>query len=168
MSFRTVFLLGFLACAGLLAYALYTQFALHLQPCPFCIFQRVAMAAAGVLFLIGGLHAPKGRTGRRVYGALTLLACLIGAGIAARHVWVQVFPPPVSACGAGLDFLVEMQGWSGAIRKVLTATGDCSNIDWRFLGLSMPAWVLIWFLALGAWALWAGFRRVKPTALPAA
>ena len=61
-----------------------------------------------------------------------------------------------------------MQGWSGTIRKVLTATGDCSNIDWRFLGLSMPAWVLIWFLALGVWALWAGFRRAKPAALPAA
>lgn len=168
ISFRTAFLLAFLACAGLLAYALYTQFALRLQPCPFCIFQRVAMAAAGLLFLIGGLHAPRGATGRRIYGVLTLLACLVGAGISARHVWVQLFPPPGVGCSAGLDFMVQMQGWSGTIRKVLTATGDCSTIDWRFLGLSMPAWVLIWFLALGVWALWAGFRRAKPAALPTA
>lgn len=162
------FLLGFLACAGLLAYALYTQFALRLQPCPFCIFQRVAMAAACLLFLIGGLHAPKAAAGRRVYAVLTLLACLIGAGIAARHVWVQLYPPPGAGCSAGLDFMVEMQGWHGTIRKVLTASGDCSNIDWHFLGLSMPAWVLIWFVALGIWAVWHGFRRARTASTPMA
>ena len=67
---------------------------------------------------------------------------------------MQVFPPEVSTCGGGLEFLAAVNGWSGAIRKVLTASGDCSNIDWTFLGLTMPMWSLLWFVLLGAWALW--------------
>ena len=62
------------------------------------------------------------------------------------------------SCGPGLNFIVEQHSWLGAAREVLLATGDCSNIDWTFLGLSMPMWVLAWFVGLGLWALHAGFR----------
>ena len=153
------FLSGFLACAGLLAYAFYVQFEQQIQPCPFCIFQRLAFAAAGVVFLVGGLHAPVGRTGRRIYGVLAFLAAGIGAGIAARHVWVQLFPPELPACGPGLNYMLETQTWLGVVRKVLVSSSDCSMIDWTFLGLSMPAWTLVWFVALALLALVAGFGR---------
>lgn len=158
-SFRTCYLFGFLACAGLIGYALYVQFVGRLMPCPFCILQRIAFAAVGVVFLLGALHGPRTAGGRRAYGLLTALAALVGIGIAGRHVWVQLNPPELSMCGGGLDFMVSMNGWPGAIRKVLTASGDCSDIDWTFLGLSMPMWSLIWFVMLGAWALWVAFRR---------
>jgi disulfide bond formation protein DsbB len=158
-SFRAQFLSGFLACAALLGYAFYVQFVEQIQPCPFCIFQRLAFAAAGLLFLIGGLHAPPSSGGRRIYGTLAFLAAGIGAGIAARHVWVQLFPPEIPSCGPGLNYMLETQTWLGVVRKVLTASGDCSMIDWTFLGLSMPAWALLWFVALAMWALYAGFRR---------
>src|SRR5690606_24398311 len=85
-SFRSQFLLGLLCCLGLLGYALYVQYQLFLEPCPLCIFQRVAFFAAAAVFLLGLLHNP-GRTGRRVYGVLAALATLAGAGIAGRHVW---------------------------------------------------------------------------------
>ena len=161
-SFRTRFLLGFLACAGLLAYALYVQFVEGLMPCPFCILQRIAFAAIGIVMLAGGLHAPRSAGWRKFYGVLAALAALAGAAIAGRHVWVQMYPPEMSVCGAGLDFMVAMSGWPGAVRKVLTGSGDCSNIDWSFLGLSMPAWTLVWYVLLGAWALAAAFdRRVR-------
>lgn len=158
-TFRAQFLLGFGICVGLLAYALYVQFVQRLLPCPFCIFQRIAFAALGIVFLIGALHAPKQPAGRRVYGVLAFIPAAIGAGIAGRHVWVQLFPPQMSACGAGMDFMLETMPLTGIIRKVLTASGDCSNIDWTFLGLSMPAWCLLFFVALAGWALHAGFRR---------
>lgn len=158
-SFRTRYLLGFLACAGLIGYAIYVQFVERLMPCPFCILQRIAFAALGVVFLVGGLHAPRGSGGRKTYGVFAALASLAGIAIAGRHVMVQLNPPPVSTCSGGLDFLVAMNGWPGAIRKVLTASGDCSNIDWTFLGLTMPMWSLIWFVLLGAWALWAALGR---------
>lgn len=158
-SFRAQFLWGFVICGALIVYALYVQFVERLLPCPFCIFQRIAFAALGVVFLVGGLHAPGRASARRTYAVLAFLAAAAGAGIAGRHVWVQLFPPPIPSCGAGMDYMLQTMPLSGVIRKVLTASGDCSNIDWTFLGLSMPGWCLVFFLALAGWALQAGFRR---------
>lgn len=157
-SFRAQFLLGFLVCIALLGYALFVQFVQKLEPCPFCIFQRLAFAAAAVFFLLGALHGPKRAGGRRSYGVLAFLAAATGIGIAGRHVWVQVFPPAMPSCGPGWDYLVETSTWLGVVRKVLGAKGDCSTIDWSFLGLSMPMWSLIWFVALALWALYAAFK----------
>lgn len=157
-SFRLCFLLGFVACAALIGYALYVQFVEGLMPCDFCILQRIAFAATGLLFLVGALHTPRRPGARRAHGVLVALAALSGAAVAARHAWVQVFPPEVSMCGAGLGFVAKMQGWMGALKQVLTASGDCSRVDWTFLGLTMPMWALVWFVLLGAWALWTAFR----------
>ena len=158
-SFRQQFLLGFAICAALLLYALFVQFQLGIQPCPFCIFQRIAFAALGVVFLLGALHNPRGAGARRAWGVLALVAAAVGAGIAGRHTWVQLHPPEMPTCSPGWNFLVEQNTWLGVVRKVLLATGDCANIDWQFLGLSMPMWSLAWFVALGLAALYAGFRR---------
>lgn len=159
-SFRTQFLLGFLACAGLLGYALFTQFHDGLVPCPLCIFQRVAFAALGVVFLIGGLHAPTKTGGRRAYGVLALLASAAGLWIAGRHVYIQHLPEgSVPACGADLDFMLDAMPLASVIRKVMTGAGECAKIDWTFLGLSMPEWVLAWFALLAVWAGWAAFRK---------
>lgn len=151
--------LGFIACAGLLAYALYTQYILGLEPCPLCIFQRVAVIAVGVLFLVPAIHNP-GRTGARVYGVLQLLAVLAGGLISARHIWIQAQPPgTVAACGADLNYLMEIMPVADVITKVLTGSGECGKVDWRFLGLSMPWWVLIALLTLGAWAVLVNLRK---------
>lgn len=158
-SFRTQFLLGFVACAGLLAYAFYAQLHDGLEPCPLCIFQRVAFVALGLVFLLGALHAPAGRA-RSVYGVLALLAAGVGAAISAQHVRLQHLPPDqVPTCGPGLDYMLDAMPISGVIRKVLTGSGECANIDWSFLGLSMPAWTLVCFVLLAGWAALAAFRR---------
>jgi len=158
-SFRSQFLLGFAACAALLAYAFFVQFQLGIQPCPFCIFQRLCFAALGLVFLAGGLMSPRGAGARKVLALLALLAAGLGTSYAARHTWVQLYPPELPSCGPGLNFIVEQHSWLGAARQVLLATGDCSNIDWKFLGLSMPMWCVLWFVALGAWALHAGWKH---------
>ncbi len=158
-SFRSQFLLGFMACAGLLGYALYVQFQLQILPCPFCIFQRIAFAALGLVFLTGALHAPRGAGSRRAWSLLALAASVVGMGYSGRHAWVQLYPPEMPNCGPGLNFMVESQSWLGAARQVLMANGDCSAIDWKFLGLSMPMWCLLWFIGLALWALHAGFKH---------
>ena len=159
-SFRTQFLFGFLVCAALVGYAIWTQLYGGLEPCNLCIFQRVAFAALAVVFLIGGLHSPRGRGGRRAYGIGAFIAASVGIGIAGRHVWVQSLPADlVPSCGPPMGFLQESVGLLGMIKKVLTASGSCGTIDWTFLGLAMPAWSLICFIVLALWALYAGFRR---------
>lgn len=158
-SFRAQFLLGFVACAALLGYAFYVQFELQILPCPFCIFQRIALAALGLVFVLGALHAPRSAGARKVWGVVALVPAAVGMGYAGRHTWVQMNPPELPNCGPGLNFIVEQHSWLGAAKRVLMATGDCANIDWQFLGLSMPMWVLAWFIALALWALHAGFKR---------
>lgn len=158
-SFRAQCLLGFAVCAALLGFALYTQLRGGLQPCPLCIFQRIAFAALGLVFLVAGLHAPSGAGGRRAYGVLALLAAGLGMAIAGRHVWLQHLPPDqVPTCGPGLDYMLEAMPLSGVVRKVLTGSGECAKVDWTFLGLSMPEWSLLWFVLLALWVLLAMFR----------
>jgi protein dithiol:quinone oxidoreductase len=159
-SFRTQFLLGFLACAGLMGYALYAQHVQGFEPCPLCIFQRVAVIALGVVFLLGALHGPRGRGGRAAWGVLALLAAGAGIAVAGRHVWLQNLPPDqVPACGPPFKFMRETLPLAELVSKVLRGSGECANIDWTLLGLSMPAWVLISFVALALWAGYAAFRR---------
>ena len=151
--------LGFLICAALIAYALYAEHVLGLPPCPLCIFQRVAVMAVGVLFLIAALHDP-GATGAKVYGGLTLIAALAGILVAARQIWIQMQPPgSVAACGADLDYMLEIMPLTSVISKVLTGSGECAKIDWTLLGLSMPWWVAFALTALGAWGAIVNFAE---------
>ncbi|HEY6643960.1 disulfide bond formation protein B [Povalibacter sp.] len=152
--------LGFLFCACLMGYALYAQYVLGLEPCPLCIFQRVAVISVGVLFLIAALHNP-GRTGARWYGGLLLFAVLAGSLICIRHLWIQAQPPgTVAACGASLDYLMDIMPVTDVITKVLTGSGECGKVDWTLLGLSMPWWVLLSLLAAGVWAALVNLRPV--------
>lgn len=160
-SFRAQFLSGFALCVALLAYALYVQFGMLMMPCPLCILQRIAFAGMGLAFLVGGLHSPKGRTGRAIHGLLVLVPAAAGAGVAGRHVWLQSLPPSeVPLCSSmGLDYMIEAMGPMSALSKVLSGSGECAKVDWAFLGISMPAWALVWFIGLGLGALWAALRK---------
>jgi len=145
---------------ALLAYALYSQFYLHLLPCPLCIFQRIGVALLGLVFLAAALHHPRGR-GRYGYAIAIALAALATAGVAARHLYVQSLPPgSLPSCGAPLAVLLQFTPVWEVIRKVLAGSGECSVVNWRFLGLAMPAWVLIWALALGVAGVIANLRSV--------
>lgn len=151
---------GFLICALLLGYAYYAQFRLGLEPCPLCIFQRVAFIALGGALLLAALHHPGGKLGARVYAGLTVIVAGTGAFIAGRHVWLQSLPPDqVPACGPGLDYMLDVFPLGETLRMVFTGSGECANVDWSFLGLSMPAWVLVWFVALGIAGAWNNALR---------
>ena len=148
-SRRLVNFCGFLVCAALLGFGYYLQYYQGLEPCPLCIFQRVAFFALGVVFLLAALHNPRG-WGRRVYAVLLLLAAGVGAVIAGRQVWLQSLPPDqVPECGPGLNYMLEMFPLAEVITTVLRGSGDCAEVDWTFLGLSIAGWALILFVALG-------------------
>jgi disulfide bond formation protein DsbB len=162
MTGRQGNLLGFAACAGLLAYAYYAQVVLHLEPCPLCIFQRVGVLALGLTFLIAAAHDPVG-WGRRVYAGLLGLGALATIGVALRHLYIQSLPEgSIPSCGASLDFMRKLYTLSELVVKVLTGSGECAKVTWTFLGLAMPGWVLIAALILGVYALWINLRHQPP------
>lgn len=152
--YRALSLLGFLGCAGGMAFALWLEHFRGYEPCPMCIFQRVAMIAAGLAFLGGALHGPRGAAGQWAWSGLAALAASAGAGIAARHVWLQNLPPDqVPACGPTLDYLRELFPLGEVVMMVLKGDGNCAKIDAQWLGLSLPAWTMLAFVALALWAL---------------
>jgi disulfide bond formation protein DsbB len=159
-SRRALNLVGFLTCAGLISFAYYAQFVLGLEPCPLCIFQRVAMIALGLVFLAATLHDPQGR-GRWVWVGAVALAAGAGITIAGRHLWLQSLPPElVPACGPGLDYLLDVLPAFDVLRQVFTGSGECAKVDWTLFGLAMPGWVLIGFVGLGVAGVWNNARRL--------
>jgi disulfide bond formation protein DsbB len=142
----------------------YFQFVEHLDPCPLCILQRIMVLIAGVVFLLGAIHNPV-NVGRRVYGFLLLLVAGLGAVIAGRHVWLQQLPEDqVPTCGPGLNFILENFPINQAIDMVLRGSGECADVMWTFLGLSIPGWTLVAFVVMMIVAFFQLFgRHKKPT-----
>ena len=142
---RAAWLALALACGGLVGLALYFQAKDGLDPCPLCIFQRLAYMAAGAVALVAALHGPARRPAR-VYAGLLGLPSLAGAGIAGRQVWLQHLPADrVPECGPGLEFMLEMYAPFDVVKRVLRGTGDCAKVDWTLLGFSMAEWSLACF-----------------------
>ena len=146
----------------MLLYALYAQYVVRLEPCPLCMFQRVTVLALGIVFALAAIHHPR-RWGAYLYAVLIAVAALATIGLAARHLYIQSLPPgAVPACGAPLDALVRMFPLTEVIRKVLRGGGDCALVNWRFLGIAMPAWVLLCAAVLGTIGVLANLLLVEP------
>lgn len=161
---RFGYALGFLACAGLLGFALYLQYYEYQEPCPLCILQRTVYMALMAWFLVAALHGP-GRVGAMVYGGLLTATAVIGAAIAGRHVWLQHLPPDrVPECGPGLEFTLRKFPLAQALEKILAGSGQCAEAGWKFLGLTIAGWSLVWFVLLGAFAVYLTLLAMRARA----
>lgn len=159
MSHRLIYLIGFLGCAALLAVALYFQYVEELEPCPLCIMQRVFFVLVGLTCLVAFVHNPT-TWGNKVYGIIGAGFALAGAAIAGRHVWLQNLPPDqVPECGPGLDYMLRVFPMRKVIDMVFTGSGECAEVLWRFLGLTIPGWSLVAFVVIIVLALYQAFRR---------
>lgn len=147
-SIRGLFLSLFLLCVISMAFALYLQEMLQLEPCPLCITQRAFVILLGVFALLAALHNPAG-WGRRVYAFLCTAAALTGGAVAARHVWLQHLPEDqVPACGPSLEYMLDTLPFSETFEIVMMGDGNCAETVWTFLGLSIPEQTLALFVVL--------------------
>ena len=155
MTRRNLLLMGFLFSVLLILYALYAQYFLGLEPCPLCIFQRIAVIALGLFFLFMALKPPQRRTSRILASMFLMIISSIGVGVAARHVWIQNLPSDkVPGCGPGLDFMISNFPLSEVFEMVFSGSGECAESSWSFAFLSMPAWVIVWLIVLGSYGVW--------------
>lgn len=156
-SYRLSFFIGFLVCAGLLGFALFAEYYLHMFPCPLCIFQRVAVIVMAVFFLLGALFAPRGGA-RWVPVVGVWLGAAFGVAVAGRQLWIQSLPADqVPSCGPPLDYLFSAFPFAKVLEVVFTGSGECAKVE-PILGLPMPAWTLFWFVVLAVLA-WLAVRR---------
>ena len=165
LSFRQIYMLGFLMCAGLLGAAYYFEYAMYLDPCPLCIMQRIAVFALAVVFFLGVVHNPASVLIQRIYTGFGVAAAAFGSAIAGRHVWIQNLPADeVPTCGPSLDYMVDALPLAELISVMLRGNGNCAEAVWSFAGLSMPQWTLVWFVAFavgGVYLIWQLGRASK-------
>jgi disulfide bond formation protein DsbB len=140
-------LLALVALVAMLV-ALYLQHYQGLEPCPLCVFQRVAVIGVGVMALTAAVHGPQA-WGQRVYAGVMALSAFAGVVVAGRHVWLQHLPADqVPSCGPGLDFWIAALPWQQVVQQVFQGSGECAKVDWTLLGLSLPMWTLMLFVGL--------------------
>ena len=154
-------LLPVLGSVSLLGFAYYQEYVNYLDPCPLCMLQRVIVAALGLAFLLAVVVPAWRKPWRRFFAGILVLFSLTGIGVAARHVWLQSLPPDqVPDCGPGLGFMFDNYPLQDFITKVLSGSGECAEVSWRFMGLSMPAWLVVVFSAYLVYSLWWATRKI--------
>lgn len=161
LSIRGGFAAGAAACALLLAFGFYLQYADGQNPCPLCLVQRGFYFGLLFVFSVGALHGPK-RAGSIIYGVISLLLAAGGAAVASRQVWLQHLPADkIPACGPDLYFMMDNFPLAKVFAKLFQGSGECAEVTWRFLGLSIAEWSLAWFVVFVAIALYAMLRRER-------
>jgi disulfide bond formation protein DsbB len=159
LSFRQMAMAGALACVALLAYAYYLQHFQAQDPCPLCLVQRGFYYGILLALGAGALHGP-GRKGAMAYSIGALIFAAGGIATAARQVWLQHLPADqVPACGPDLFFMMENFPLGRMLQLLLRGSGQCAEVHWTFLGLSIAEWSLAWFVAFAALALFLALRK---------
>lgn len=156
---RRIFLLISVVCIALLSFGQYLQHVVGLEPCPMCIVQRYALM---MVVLISGLLAISSNKGVHIGGAvLMLVSAGFGAYVAARQSWLQWYPPEVVSCGRDFYGMIEAFPLQRAIPMIFKGSGDCSKIDWTFLGGSIANWSFLCFVGVALLSIALILRQLK-------
>jgi disulfide bond formation protein DsbB len=150
MSYRGLNIFLVVMSVVAMAFALvFLQRMMGFSPCPLCIFQRIGLMIMGVFALLAALINPHKTIAKLFLWLGSFLGILWSAGVAARHVWLQHLPPDqVPSCGPGLDYWLDALPMQEVVNQVLSGSGECALVEWRFLGLSIPEQSLILFVLL--------------------
>lgn len=156
---RRVFDLVLITCVALLGYGMYLQHVVGLEPCPMCVVQRYALVLIAACAFFSRLGAQK-----RLHiggAALMLLFAGLGAFVAARQSWLQWYPPEIASCGRDIYGMIENFPLQRAIPMIFKGSGDCSKVDWTFLGGSIANWSFVCFVGLALVAMALIWRQSK-------
>jgi protein dithiol:quinone oxidoreductase len=158
MTARQGWVLLLLGCVGPLGFALYLQHVVGLEPCPMCIVQRYAMTVLALIAVIGSVVTHK-KAGQALVVA-GVLSAGFGAFVAARQSWLQWYPPNIVSCGRDFYGMIEAFPLQRTIPLIFRGSGDCTKIDWTFLGGSIANWTFLVFLGMAIWLLAVVWRKL--------
>ena len=137
----------------------YFQNHLQLEPCYLCITQRVFVISIALVCAFAVWHNPE-RRGQRIYAGLSTILAFIGGYFSLKQLWLQSLPEDqVPACGVPVDYLFDVFSLSEAISHLLKGDGNCAEVQWQLLGLSMPGWVLVAFIGYAVLGIYQFLRK---------
>ncbi len=143
----------------MLGFGLYLQHVVGLEPCPMCIVQRYALIGVALISVIAAFC--KWRWALLPTGFLTTAFALFGAFVAARQSWLQWYPPEVFTCGRDFYGIIENTPMRRAIPMIFKGSGDCTKVDWTYLGGSIANWSFACFVVLAALSMYGIYRAAQ-------
>ena len=156
---RRLLALVALVCVALLAFGLYLQHVVGLEPCPMCIVQRYTLVLVAI---VSGVSTLSARRNFLITGAsLLVLLSGFGAFVAARQSFLQWYPPEIVSCGRDFYGMIETFPLKRSIPMIFKGSGDCTAIDWTFLGGSIANWSFASFVLIGVIALMLVVRQIR-------
>ncbi len=159
LSFRQVMLLIAFACAAMLAFGYYLQHIVGLEPCPMCVVQRYAIFLIALEAIITPARSLNRSNFMHISGSvLLIITALAGAFVAARQSWLQWYPPEIASCGRDIYGMIETFPLQKVLPMIFKGSGDCTKIDWTFLGGSIANWSFLCFCGFAAVAMWNLYR----------
>lgn len=138
----TSWLLLALSALGLEVCALFFQYAMDLAPCIMCVYQRVAIFAIVLAGLVG-FAGCKFLLTRLIAYVLWGIGSIWGLLIALEHVEIQANS---GSLFFSCDIVPNFPTWAPLhewLPALFEATGDCGEINWQFMGYSMPQWMIL-------------------------
>jgi disulfide bond formation protein DsbB len=141
---RRVWALLCITSLGLLSFGLYLQHVEGLEPCPMCIMQRYVWVVIALIAFLGALTP--GLSAVWIVGGWQLVLATGGAYVAARQSWLQWYPPEALSCGRDFYGIVDTFPLHQALPMIFRGSGDCSAVDWTFLGGSIANWSFVAFV----------------------
>jgi len=154
---RRAYAIVVVACVAALCFGLYLQLVVGLNPCPMCIVQRYALILVAVFSALAAIASRRGW--QLPWGFLALLMAIGGAYTAAKQSFLQWYPPEVVSCGRDFYGMIEGFPLQRAIPMIFRGSGDCSQVDWTFLGGSLANWSFVVFVLLAIGLLGLLLRR---------
>ncbi len=162
-SIRISFFIIAFACFAATVAALIMQYGFDMEPCPLCISQRIFVILVGITALLGGIFGLS-RLGSRLASLFGIVFAFIGGSISARHVWIQNLPEDqVPLCGPGLAYMFETRPFFDALGLLFKGDGHCADVSFSFLGLTIPGWTLVFFIANASALIWIAVRNFLPS-----
>ncbi len=145
--YRNIISLLLLVTLLVLATGFYFEYGKGLQPCPLCLMQRLCTFLFGMFCLIGLCQATLKRARRLAVWQMFLAGS--GLYFATRQLWLQSLPvDKAPACMPSLDMLIHYFSKAQVLTALFWGTGDCAEVTWRMLGLSMPVWSALYFITM--------------------
>ena len=151
-----IFSLLFFACLGMTSVALFFEYFLLLQPCLLCYLQRFCVYFLGLISIIALVHSKKTVLIFRTYLSIALLSILAGISFSARQIYLQSLPKElIPNCAPNLSYLLDTLPFVDVLFMAIKGDGNCAEVLWSFFGISIPGWLLITFVIILFYLLWA-------------
>ncbi len=144
-------------CVAAVAAALVSQHVFDMQPCPWCVLQRLIFLLIALAALLG--VAWRGLTGQRLAAVGVLLTS--ASGIAAA-LWQHIVAAASASCNLTLaDKILSFLTLDARFPAVFAAYASCADAKVNLFGLPYEYWSLGLFAALAGVGGWLLFKRLR-------